>query len=58
MNTELLDHQIKLTNALTSKVKDDMAKTFLKGILELLISIDESIKENGVAVIMKGEGKD
>jgi hypothetical protein len=55
VDMELLNKQIVLTSGAIASSKTEVTKEYLGGVLELLISLEESLKANDVAVITKKE---
>lgn len=55
VDMELLNKQIVLTSGAIAKSTTTVTKEYLSGVLELLISLEETLKTNDVAVITKKE---
>ena len=58
VNMELLEHQITITNALIDKCNEPAAKEYTKGVLELLICLQEQLDQEGFAIVRRGSEDD
>ena len=56
VDMELLSSQITLTNGAIDKATAPLAKEYLNGLLEFLVTLEETLNENnGVAIVMTKE---